>query len=184
MKSRGIKDNYEFIQRFINGDKQSILIVKKWIESIVMNHYWGLENEREDITQDVIVKVYLNLRNNNFKYNSSLKTYISRITKYTCIDYFRKRYKTEKINSDTIEISDKTDIQDEIINNERIALMEMIINELPEKCRKILKLALVEKLTYKHIGNLLGIAEGTVKSRVSRCIKEAVIIRKKNWNDT
>ncbi|MBN1415672.1 MAG: hypothetical protein JW973_11275, partial [Bacteroidales bacterium] len=58
------------------------------------------------------------------------------------------------------------------------------LKEIAEPCREILRLVFGEKLSYRMISKLLNIAEGTVKSRVSRCISKAIELKEKYWNDS
>ena len=57
--------------------------------------------------------------------------------------------------------------------------IRLIFLDLTEQCRKTLRLVFFEKQCYKRIGEMLGIAEGTVKSRVSRCLEKAIALRER-----
>ncbi|NOZ61075.1 MAG: sigma-70 family RNA polymerase sigma factor [Calditrichaeota bacterium] len=146
---------------------------------MVKNDYWGLKEDWADIVQDVRIKLYLIFRQNSFRSASSLKTYVYRVAKYTCIDYLRKKYRHQKINIDAVEIAEKTDNFTALVQQEEREMLRLILAKLSERCRKTLRLVFMENLSYKKIASLLNIAEGTVKSRVFRCIKQAIELRKK-----
>jgi len=91
-----LKDDKKRIEGYLNGNQSAYFEISGWIETVVKNGYWGLNNQWADIIQDVRTKLYVNLKLNKFHFSSSLKTYVFRIAKYTCIDYLRKKYRDEK----------------------------------------------------------------------------------------
>ncbi len=178
------KNQEKLIEGYIKGNAREFFLITHWIEQVVKNYQWGLENFNEDIVQDVRLKIYLNLKENKFQRNSKLKTYVYRISKYTCIDFLRKTYPSDKENFEQREIIDEDNALDSLINKEKERVLELVLNELASMCREILQMVFIEKLTYNAISSIFNIAEGTVKSRVSRCIKKAVEIKDKYWNDS
>lgn len=183
MKSDGQINQFKLIQGYLKGDALEFLLVSGWIEQVVKNYNWGLKEFSEDIIQEVRLKLYLNLKENKFRNSSGLKTYVYRIAKYTCIDFLRRK----KFQSGSEIITDnlKTDENplDQLMGKEKEVIMNIILKEISSMCRDILQLVFGEKLSYIEISSLLNIAEGTVKSRVSRCLKKAVELKEKYWND-
>jgi len=150
-----------------------------------VNHYsWGLNYFSEDIIQEVRLKVFVNLKDTNFRKSAQLKTYVYRIAKYTCIDFLRKAKAGTVENLDSLEIAEKNDALGDLISREKENILKTILKEIAEPCREILRLVFGEKLPYGMISKLLNIAEGTVKSRVSRCISKAIELKEKYWNDS
>jgi len=171
----------KLIKGYLNGNQREFFEISGWINTVVKNEYWGLNNDWADIIQDIRIKLYINLKQKKFHYSSSLKTYVCRIAKYTCIDYLRKKYRSEEINAESIDVEDKKNNFLSLVQKEQTQILRQILLELTERCRKTLQLVFIEKLSYKKICSELNIAEGTVKSRVSRCIEKAIELRKKNW---
>jgi len=174
-----LKDDKKHIEGYLKGNQREFFEITSWIMVIVKNEYWGLKDHWADIIQDIRMKLFINLQQKKLRDTSSLKTYVYRISKYTCIDYLRKKYRTEVLNIGNVEVEDPNNNFSSLIENERKQILRRIIFKMTEKCRKTLELVFIEKLTYKKIGSLLHIAEGTVKSRVSRCIQEAIRLREK-----
>ena len=67
---------------------------------------------------------------------------------------------------------------------EKDKVIQRIFDELADICRETLQLVFMERLSYSEISIILNIAEGTVKSRVSRCLEKAKILKEKYWNDS
>jgi RNA polymerase sigma factor (sigma-70 family) len=184
MKNPDQENQNKLIEGYIRGDAREFFIITGWIEKVVSNFNWGLKDYSEDIVQDVRLKIYENLKENRFHKASMLKTYVFRIAKYTCIDFLRKSYnKQVTYTADLIEDIDEEDASDGMIRQERERIVQTILEELAEMCRETLQLVFVERLSYNEISTILNVAEGTVKSRVSRCIGKAVQLKEKYWND-
>jgi len=134
--------------------------------------YFGTD-DIDDVIQEVMMRVYKGIK--KFKGNSSLSTWIYKITMNVCNTLYEKnKKKNEKIFSvqndeeeNDIEIVDteknvQKQVQQELLY-ERI--ME-IIEQLPEKERLLIKLRDIDGLPYSEIAEILEIPEGTVKSRL------------------
>jgi len=174
-----LKKDRILIQGYLNGNQKEFFEISGWINTVVKNDYWGLKDHWADILQDVRMKLYLNLKQETFRHSSSLKTYVYRVAKYTCIDYLRKKYRTENVDISTVEIEDQNNNFLSLVQREQREILRIIFLKLSERCRTTLKLVFLKQLSYKKIALQLKIAEGTVKSRVSRCIEEAIKWRKK-----
>jgi RNA polymerase sigma factor (sigma-70 family) len=184
MESPDQENQNKLIEGYIKGEAREFFIITGWIEKVVSNFNWGLKDYNEDIIQDVRLKIYENLKENRFHSASMLKTYVYRVAKYTCIDFLRKSYNRLEINTtDFAENIEEEDASDRMIKEEKERIAQTILEELADMCRETLQLVFVEKLSYNEISAILNIAEGTVKSRVSRCIGKAVQLKEKYWND-
>lgn len=133
------------------------------------------DNEVEDIAQEVFIKIYKNL--GNFKEESSLYTWIYRITVNVCIDELKKRkkvvYLDEKIDTKDGEVElqlpddskSPTDIAED--NNLKDKL-EKCIKKLPESQRMMIILRDIKGFTYMEIAEIMKMNLGTVKSKINR----------------
>ena len=183
MKNPDQKGQNEIIQGYIKGNTREFFIITNWIDQVVDNFRWALKDFREDIVQEVRLKVYINLKENKFRKVSQLRTYVCRIAKYTCIDYLRKTYTHSESDLESEDIKDEDNALDRMIHVEKEKLINIILNEIAEMCREILEMVFREKFSYNEISIIMNVAEGTVKSRVSRCIKKAIELKDKYWNE-
>src|SRR5246127_873490 len=80
------------VRRAQSGDEAAFREIVERYQSKVFSIIHGIVRQRndvEDIAQQVFAKVYLSLR--NFDFRSSLITWIYKITVNECFDYLRKR---------------------------------------------------------------------------------------------
>lgn len=133
------------------------------------------ENEVEDIAQEVFIKIYKNLK--NFKEESSLYTWIYRITINVCLDEIKRRkkvvYLDEEIETEDGEIrmqlADDSKGPSEIAEDKDLKQrLEACIRKLPEDQRIMIILRDIKGFTYMEIAEMLKMNLGTVKSKISR----------------
>ncbi len=171
--------DHRLIRGFLQGRYPEYGQVTNWIMEVVQSEYWGLQNQWQDILQDVQLKLYINLKHRRFRQASSLRTYVCRIAKYTCIDYLRKKYQHVQVEADFSELSGNSDPFLRLLEKERKEIFLHVYRQLSDVCKEILRMAFIERLKYKEISLQLGIPEGTLKSRISRCIDKAIALRRK-----
>ncbi|OOC36757.1 RNA polymerase sigma 70 [Thermosipho melanesiensis] len=140
--------------------------------------YFGTDDV-DDIVQEVMFRVFKGIK--KFKGNSSLSTWIYRITMNVCNTYYEKyKKKNEKVFSvetdDTedieVDIPDKeTDVQKEVESEILYEKINKALEKLPERDRVLIKLRDIDELSYQEIADILNIPEGTVKSRLHNARK-------------
>jgi RNA polymerase sigma-70 factor (ECF subfamily) len=130
---------------------------------VVCLRYSKTTAEAEDILQEAFVKVFQGIK--NFRQESKLETWITRIMVNTALNFQRKKlYLFPMVDVEEIDIpEDEVSISD--INFTQ--LLEMI-QSLPQGCQIVFNLFAIEGYNHKEIAELLGISEGTSKSQYSR----------------
>ena len=124
----------------------------------------------EEITQDVFMKIYKSLR--NFRFKSSFKTWVYRITVNTAINAYRRMSKEAKRRGDyntalkTHGTDDKTEEHFKKEDNEK--LLKLLLDKLSVNQRSCIVLREIEGLSYEEISRVLGININTVRSRIKR----------------
>lgn len=122
----------------------------------------------EDIFQDVFIKVSQKL--STFEGNSSIKTWIIRITINTCKDYLKSAYSRRVVPMMEYQedsIVSETDY-DEIENRDTKELIKKSVLSLPSKYKDLILCVYYQDMTLTEAAKVLNIAEGTAKSRLSR----------------
>jgi len=122
----------------------------------------------EDMFQEVFIKVNQKLA--TFEGNSSIKTWIIRITINTCKDYLKSAWNKRvvpvmELNEDVI-VSD-TDYNS-VENKDTRDLIRKTVLSLPAKYKDIVLCVYFQEMTVTEAAIALNIAEGTAKSRLSR----------------
>ena len=173
------EEDIKLIEGFVAGRKQEYQIINQWVCRVVKLSSWGLNQYADDITQDILIKLYNNLKDAKFEFTSSLKTYVYRITKFTCIDYLRKHSSKEQKEIQLIEIPSNCDPEQEMEKNQERKMLWRIYRLMSVNCRELWKMVFWEDLSYGQIAQRLSIEEGTVKSRFARCKGKAIELRNK-----
>ncbi len=167
------------VKRLKSGDAAEFERLVRTCEKRVYNlalRYTNNEADAADISQEVFLRVYRALP--DFKGESSVTTWVYRITVNTAIDLTRK--KTRRRENSLTEYGEdddapERDIIDESfspeLQYEKTELREAIgdaISGLSEEHRKIIIMRDINGMSYSEIGEILSLGEGTVKSRLFR----------------
>jgi RNA polymerase sigma factor (sigma-70 family) len=170
-------EDREIVDGYLRGDTNAYTTIVGWAQAVVKNHVWLAAISPDDVLSLTSEKVLNNLRDKKFKFESSLKTYVQRITRYTIIDLVRSYQRAEQLmtlsNIDLHEVETPQQIYE---NAEEALLFDKIFSLMGEKCRELWNLILVDDLTYKAIGAMFGKTESAIKSQMGRCREEAVKI--------
>ena len=165
----------ELIERVLQGEKSAfreiVFNYQKLVNHIVFKMIPQV-TEREDICQDVFIKVYQNL--GTFQFGSKLSTWIGRITHNRCLTYLEKKkpllfedYAKENQTLDSVQ-SDMPDPEKILLSSDLSERIRTEINGLPIKFKTILSLYHLEEMTYDEIGKIMKLPSGTVKSYIFR----------------
>lgn len=122
----------------------------------------------EDIFQDVFLKV--NQKLGTFRGESSIKTWIIRITVNTCKDYLKSAYHRKVVpilefREDAIISKDE---YDEVEKRDQHQLIRESIMNMPDKYKDVLVCVYYHEMSIVEAAKTLNIAVGTAKSRLSR----------------
>ncbi|EYE87800.1 RNA polymerase subunit sigma-24 [Fervidicella metallireducens AeB] len=154
----------EIIEGLKRGDDECFYslvdLYKKRVVSLCYS-YTHDYHEAEDLSQEVFLKLYKTI--NKFRGESSLSTYIYRITISSCIDY--KRKKSLKNFLTGLKLENKSQEIEDL--DEKRYIRQCILN-LPEELKTPVVLYYYIGLTHKEIGEVLNISSKTVEGRIYR----------------
>ncbi len=168
----------ELVEKIKKGDIDAYEeIIKKYENKVcgIIYHMIKNQNDVEDLAQEVFIKVYKNL--SKFKGDSSLYTWIYKITVNLCLDEVKKRkniiYLDEKLEVEDGELerelpsSDKTQV--ELYEEKELKeKLHKCIGKLPEKQRVMIVLRDIKGFSYEEISEITSVKLGTVKSQINR----------------
>lgn len=172
-----MNDERKLAARIVMGDMQAFdELVTEYQNKVIHISYSMLSDYEDacDASQEVFVKVYRSIA--NFRGESSLSTWIYRITRNVCMDFIRKRKNAvimsideEKEDAPKTEIEDESKSPEHIAErNETVSMVHRAISRLEENQRIILTMYDIEGMSYDEISKILEIPAGTVKSRLNR----------------
>ena len=174
----------EIIQQAISGNMHAFQHIYNTTAGFVYSTALRIMHntaDAEEITQEVFLKIYKNLK--KFQFQSSLRTWIYRITANTAInEYRRRKNRQQKSEHYTIECApDQTEITkfDTTLEQKeyRDALVSLL-NILNPDQKICLLLREIEGLNYQEIAETLQININTVRSRLKRARETLIKYRK------
>ena len=161
------------IHQAANGDINSFKVIYDVMKDYVYTVAYRITSSREDaeeVTQDVFVNIYKNLR--KFKFQSSLKTWVYRIATNTAINRAKKNLRgsgREVALDENIPLQSFGETLTEQArkeNNEE--LVKKFLDQLNPDQRACIMLRDSEGLSYEEIAETLKININTVRSRLKR----------------
>ena len=120
--------------------------------------------DAEDVAQEAFIKAHRNFR--RLRDRASFRAWLVRLTWRLALD--RQRANRRRANRDTEHrrLGSTAEHSDPAIANERSAQVWQAIDALPEKLRLPIVLSGIEGHDVREVAQLLGLPEGTIKSRL------------------
>ena len=126
------------------------------------------EELAKDAVQETFIKANYNL--DKFRGDSSIKTWLIRITVNVCKDYLKSAYQKNVVPMTQVE-EDSLSVEDDheqIENADRDEQIRRAVNSLPENYREVVLCVYFREMSVADASDALGVPEGTVKSRLAR----------------
>ena len=169
-----LADN-ELIQQYLKGDAKSLdVLIEKYLKMIYNFVYKNVGDQAnaEDITQEVFVKVWKNIR--KFDQKKNFKPWIFQIAKNTSIDFLRKKksipfskFENEKGQNPLVDniAANPLNLIEKLSDKETLSKAML---GLAEREQKVINLRNTEGLSFKEIAERFHESINTVKSRYRR----------------
>jgi len=170
----------ELIARLKANDEGAFKILVLQFQDQVYNTSLGIlqnENDAEDISQEVFIEVFQSVK--NFKGESTLATWLYRITVNKCFDFMRKQNRKKRFAVITNLFSHEGNEPIKDIpsfnhpgvlmeNKERAAILFHAIQLLPDQQRVAFTLHKVEGLSHEEISVVMKTTVSSVESLMHR----------------
>ncbi len=156
----------ELVKRCQERDRNATQELYRRYRDSVYRVAWKIVLDREDaldVTQDVFVRVLRSI--DNFRQQSRVSTWITRITVNAAIDLLRRRRRAAALHRAISEEPQRESSFDTNLEEERV---RAAITKLNEEQRTCLVLREMEGQSYEEIAESLGCSIGTVRSRIHR----------------
>jgi RNA polymerase sigma-70 factor (ECF subfamily) len=139
------------------------------------------EFEAEDAVQETYLKAFSSIA--NFREESSLATWLSRIVLNECLQRLRSKRSRPQSTVEFEEASEAqiipfpqspfqhTDPEKSMAQRELLCLVEKAVDELPDDFRVVLVARTIEGMSVEETAELLGLRTETVKTRLFRARK-------------
>ncbi len=171
------KSDFELVEEFNKGNEIAFNeIIKRYQQKI----YWharkmtGNHLDADDIVQEVLLVLYNKLK--DFKFNSSLYTWIYRIVVTRSINFLKKRNLRQffSINDEEnpLDIKSFENIEYNIENKERLQRLDKLLQQLPVKQREVFIMRHFDELSYEEISEITGKSIGGLKANYFHAIQK------------
>ncbi len=120
--------------------------------------------DAEDVAQEAFVKAYRNFH--RLRDRERFRAWLVRIAWRLALDRLRSAGRRERRELAAAELSPSPTVEDPTAASELQQHLQRALDDLPERLRIVVVLAAVEGHDTREVARLLGLPEGTVKSRL------------------
>jgi len=176
IQNRIVHDD-ELILRLQRGDEWAFQLLVRRFRKKIFSIAFGITldaEESQDIVQEVFLQAYRSIV--NFRGDSSLATWLHRITVNRCLNWKRRwarRFKWMHVSMDDVDEhpvaeleSDLPTPEDRVANLQIREQIDNALKMLPDQARTVFVLRELEGLSYEEIAAVTGVKLGTVRSRL------------------
>jgi RNA polymerase sigma-70 factor (ECF subfamily) len=144
--------------------------VKKNQDKLVKHAYFRLGNreEAEDIVQEVMIRIYQD-KSSKLHIEHPVP-YVFRMVYNACTDHQRKNTKNNfsPLNGNDLPIiPDHSNRESELIVREEVKRVNLLLDSVPVEQAEVLRLRIIDELSFVEIAEILKIPVTTIKSRFS-----------------
>ena len=163
-------ENRVLIKYIREGDKRGWNMLIDRYSRTVYNlafNFCGNSDDANDLTQDIFIKIYKNI--DKFDENLNISSWIMRISKNHCIDYWRKNKKNNfRIDLEDNLVKDEHSPEENLIKSGDLNKLREKMLQLKPDARSLLILRDIQDHSYQEIADSLEIPLRTVKSKINR----------------
>lgn len=171
-----LSSDEKLVERCIQGDDAAWeQIVSSYAKRIynLGYRYTNRRDEAEDLTQEILVRVYQNLK--SFRADvGTFQNWILKVGRNLIIDHYRqtRRFQqsagTEELETMNLKDEKVPNPERTVERDEAARFLREGLQALSPELKEAIILRDIEGMAYLEIAELLGIPEGTVKSRINR----------------
>jgi len=163
------------IERCLKGDQRAWDDIVRLYWRKVFNvayKFVGRQDEAEDLTQDIFLKLFKSLK--TFDRRANFSTWLISVSRNLCIDHYRSMRREHDVVTHDVDVvtlarpSASDSPQAALEQRDRVALLRAALDKLAPSLRTAVMLRDIQELSYQEIAEKLGVPEGTVKSRINR----------------
>ncbi len=165
------EDESALVEEFLHGNReraatQFVRRYQRFVYSVALRHLDGDHEDASDVAQETFIRAFRALP--QFNGDSSIQTWLYRITVNSCISFRRKWKKFVRLD-DILENAEELLSQlptpdRQLEDTEFLERFEAMLWKLPPKQRETFYLRYVEGLSYEEISMILGTSVSGLKA--------------------
>lgn len=163
-------DDHRLVRSALGGDPESFRTLVQRFQRLVAGVAWrhGVRREDvEDVVSEVFLKVYRNLH--VYRPEHPFSTWLYRLALNHVVDLARRRRHDRDRTDMPEQLADPAPgPRDGLLGDERASLVRAALGELDPRYREAIALVYVEGLKVEETARVLGVPEGTIKTRLMR----------------
>ena len=130
----------------------------------------------QDATQEIFVKIFLNL--SKFNERSQFSTWVYSITYNYCIDLIRRNKKQHALFTDEIEKAPEIadEVPDEALLQMEVSRLKAVLDHIPVGDKAVLLMKYHDDMQIKEIAAVLDKTESAVKMKLKRAKEKAHLV--------
>ncbi len=132
---------------------------------LVCRRYVKSPQDAEEVLLDGFYKFFKNISNFSFQGDAALHVWVKKIMINECLMLLRKKNVFTIVTESAAE---EIALEEEVLNHLSAKEIFDLIVQLPVGYRTVFNLYVIEGMEHKEIAGLMGIAEGTSKSQLSK----------------
>ena len=169
----------EIVEQLRQGNEEAFKKLVSLFQEKVFNtavNFLQNQQDAEDAAQEVFIQVYNSI--GQFKENSTLSTWIYRITITKCLDHTRSKKRKKRFAFISSLFSEKNDLLHDspdfnhpgvqLDRKEDAAILFKMVNSLPENQKTAFLLNKIEGMSYIEIADVMKLSESAVDSLLQR----------------
>ena len=165
----------ELVALYINGNEEVLeQLLKRHRDKIFGFIYSKVRNQEltEDLFQDTLFKVVRTLKKGKYIEEGKFLSWVVRIAHNIIIDYYRKQNKMRKVyESEDFSMFDilhdnSLDAEKQMIRSQMIDKIRILIEQLPEDQKTVLKMRMYEELSFQEIADKTHVSINTALGRM------------------
>jgi len=171
-----LSGDQKLVERCLQGDDAAWEMVVSTYGKRIFNlsfRYTNRREEAEDLTQEVFIRIYQNLKSYRSE-AGSFQNWLLRVARNLIIDHYRQARRFPQAGGS--EELETMNIKDEKVPNpHRVAeqveasrFLQDGLQSLSPELKEAIVLRDLEGMAYQDIAEVLAVPEGTVKSRINR----------------
>ena len=168
--------DFELVKKFLDGDEAAFNKIANTYQKRI---YWhsrrmlGSHFDADEVTQEVLIVIYNKL--NTFNFNSSLFTWIYRITSTRCLNYIKKKNLKKFLFLDdpnVRELPGAKDIIQNVEDKEKLEKLNNVLQKIPVKQREVFIMRNFDGLTYEEIAEIKNKSVGALKANYFHALQK------------